>query len=307
MALDEHFGFLRLGQFYLRPIVQRNRLGTRVLRQVLQDVDSKGLEVRLEYLKCNPAGRGTLLLGSPRDVRSSTLEPACSCNRTQYRSTMRPSMYLLPPAARRRPNIATVAFATALALGSVAPPALPFGAPAITLTQQGAGEPPNSPASVTWQHQGSHSYEAERPGLGVSDRYVSPIGWADVYVYGLKRDDWRTGIDDPQFGAHFNMTVDEVKHYGRVGAYADLQIGLVHDVPVAGQMFRTISFRFVRDGRPMASATYLTGRGGKLLKYRISIDANAPHDLDAIARHFIESHLRSVEPADTVRGKGTTI
>ena len=171
----------------------------------------------------------------------------------------------------------------------------------------GSQEPRPAPPAVTWQHQGSHSYEAERPGLGVSDRYASPIGWADVYVYGLRRDDWRTGVDDAQFGAHFNMTIDEVKHYGRVGAYAELQIGEPRDVTVAGHVFRTISFRFVRDGRAMASTTYLTGRGGKLLKYRISIDANAPQELDAAARHFIEGHLRSTEPGRPVRDEGTKI
>lgn len=182
-----------------------------------------------------------------------------------------------------------------------------------TVLAQAAVTPPNrdeyrpAPPAVTWQHQGSHSYEAERPGLGVSDRYASPIGWADVYVYGLKRNDWRTGVDDPQFGAHFNMTVDEVKHYGRVGAYAELQIGEPRDVSVGGQVFRTISFRFVRDGRAMASTTYLTGRGGKLLKYRISIDANAPEALDSTARMFIEEHLRSTEPGRPVQDKGTKI
>lgn len=201
----------------------------------------------------------------------------------------------------KRGHVAIVmALASALALGPAATAASP-GARATAQTQHQA----TPPATVSWQHQGRHSYEAERPGLGVSDRYVSAIGWADVYVYGLRRNDWRTGVDDPQFGAHFDMTVDEVRHYGRAGAYAELEIGNPHDVNVAGHVFRTISFRFVRDGRAMASTTYLTGRDGKLLKYRISIDANAPHDLDATARLFIEEHLHSTEPAGTVRDKGS--
>ena len=242
--------------------------------------------------------------------------PAASPFNLSTPATMPTLQLPLPQAVAWHRAVSTVLCAALLTLAAAAMHSPAQAAPPAdhaTVLAQAAATPPGTeehrraPPAVTWQHQGSHSYEAERPGLGVSDRYASPIGWADVYVYGLKRNDWRTGVDDPQFGAHFNTTVDEVKHYGRVGAYAELQIGEPRDVTVAGHVFRTISFRFVRDGRAMASTTYLTGRGGKLLKYRISIDANAPQALDATAQMFIEEHLRSTEPAGTVRDKGVKI
>lgn len=173
-------------------------------------------------------------------------------------------------------------------------PLLAFLFTFITACLLPAGAAPGSPATVEWQHLGSHSYEAEHPGLGVSHRYRSAIGWADVYVYDLQRKGWRDGVDDGQFAAHFGSTVDEVRHYGKTGMYAGLEIGPVRDVAVEGQAFRTISFRFVRDGRAMLSATYLTGRGGQLLKYRISVDASVGHELDGIAQRFVADHLRGM-------------
>jgi len=50
-----------------------------------------------------------------------------------------------------------------------------------------ATEPPPSAAARTgavyWQYMRSTSYEARQPGLGISHRYESRVGWVDVYVY----------------------------------------------------------------------------------------------------------------------------
>ena len=47
---------IQFGEFYLLPRFQRQGIGTEVLHTVLQQADTEGLPVRLEYLKGNPAG-----------------------------------------------------------------------------------------------------------------------------------------------------------------------------------------------------------------------------------------------------------
>lgn len=154
-------------------------------------------------------------------------------------------------------------------------------------------QPPSGPSSLAWEHTGSTSYEAQIPGLGTSERYASPAGWIDVYVYGLRRNDWKPGVSDPQFASHFESTVAEVRLYAQRGLYANLQIDAARDVVVAGNVFRTISFRFSRDSQPMISTTYLTAQNGQLLKYRVSIYAASGLDVAAAAQSFIEKNLRS--------------
>jgi hypothetical protein len=154
---------------------------------------------------------------------------------------------------------------------------------------------PGTPAApaVRWQFIRSRSYEAQSPGLGVSHRHESAIGWADVYVYDLQRRNWAPGVDDAQFDAHFRSTIDEVRGQAARGTYAELKIGPVTDVRIAGQMFRTVSFQFTRAGKPHESLTFLTASKGQLLKYRMTFGAPVPGNVEAIAREFVESTLRN--------------
>jgi hypothetical protein len=152
---------------------------------------------------------------------------------------------------------------------------------------------PSASPLPTWRYAGSTSYEERVPGLGVSHRYASEAGWIDVYVYGLGREDWATGIDDPQFSAHFDGTVEEVRYHARQGTYVGLDVGETRDVVISGHVFRAVRFRFSRDGAPMVSATYLTGWQNQLLKYRISLHAGGGVDIDAVAQSFIVENLQS--------------
>ena len=47
---------LQFGEFYLLPRFQNHGIGSEVLQMVLQQANSKGLTVKLEYLKWNPVG-----------------------------------------------------------------------------------------------------------------------------------------------------------------------------------------------------------------------------------------------------------
>lgn len=159
-----------------------------------------------------------------------------------------------------------------------------------------ASEPATAkPTAVQWRYTGTKSYEALNAGLGHSHRFESRIGWVDVYVYDMKRTDWRPGVDDAQFDEHFKSTLAEVQRAAAQGVYASVKIGATRDLRIDGLAFRSISFRLVnaRDGKAYDSFTYLTARGGRLLKYRMSFNAPAPANVDAVAREFIERSLRT--------------
>jgi len=173
--------------------------------------------------------------------------------------------------------------AAALLSGCAAPPATP---PATSATAVSA---------VQWHYVRSTSYEARQPGLGISHRYESKVGWVDVYVYGMQRSNWAAGIGDPEFDEHFRAAVEEVQLAGTRGIYAKVEVGPVSNEMIEGQAFRRVSFRVLHAAsqKTYESFTYLTGRDGRLLKYRMSFAAPAPSNLDAIAREFIERNLRS--------------
>ncbi|MGJ7563302.1 hypothetical protein ACSFBM_05510 [Variovorax sp. GB1R11] len=183
---------------------------------------------------------------------------------------------------------------TLLSACATAPGTSPGNSP--KASADAAYEPATAPPTgVQWRYTGTRSYEALNAGLGRSHRFESSIGWVDVYVYDMKRTDWRPGVDDAQFDEHFKSTLAEVQRAAAQGVYASAKIGATRDVRIDGLAFRSISFRLVnaRDGKVYDSFTYLTARGGRLLKYRMSFNAPAPANVDAVAREFIERSLRT--------------
>ncbi|MET3182068.1 UNVERIFIED_ORG: hypothetical protein ABIC43_005243 [Variovorax guangxiensis] len=174
----------------------------------------------------------------------------------------------------------------------------PVTAPGSTGAPSGvesATEPaPAPPTGVQWRYINSKSYEATNPGLGISHRFESNVGWVDVYIYDMKRN-WQPGVGDPQFDEHFRSTISEVQRAIAQGMYASGKVGPTWDVRIEGLTFRSVSFRLVRprDGTPYDSFTYLAVRNGKLLKYRISFNTPSPANMDAIAREFIERNVRT--------------
>ena len=178
---------------------------------------------------------------------------------------------------------ALILMAAALLAGCTVPPTKPPAASA------------PAASAVQWQYVRSTSYEAGQPGLGVSHRYQSNLGWVDVYVYGMKRSDWAAGVADPEFDEHFKAAVEEVRLAGARGVYAKVEVGPVRDELIDGQAFRRVSFRVLhaQSRKTYDSFTYLTGRNGRLLKYRMSFITPAPANVEALAREFIERNLRS--------------
>ena len=147
--------------------------------------------------------------------------------------------------------------------GCAAPPGPSTTAPASQAAATGV---------VYWQYVRSTSYEARQPGLGISHRYESRVGWVDVYVYDLKQGNWLPGVDDPRFDEHFSATVNEVRLAGASGIYAKVEVGRVSDVRIEEQTLRRVSFRVLHaaSGKSYESLTFLTARNGRLLKYRMA-------------------------------------
>ncbi len=156
--------------------------------------------------------------------------------------------------------------------------------------------------SGAWDYLGAHDYETRYPGLGVSYRFQSDIGWIDVYFYGLERSDWADGVGDAEFGRHFDSAVREIRMAERAGRYQDLKLGEVEDVVIGGKTYRHLAMRLTSDGRPLESHLYLTGVDGQLLKFRMSFFAPAPPNLDAVMREFIARHVPRLVPQGPIRG-----
>ena len=155
--------------------------------------------------------------------------------------------------------------------------------------------------SVQWEFSGYTTYEERYPGLGSSKKYRSSIGWVDVYSYSLKRADWAGGSSDPAFAAHFQTTVDDVQQLALSGDYSELEMGPVQDVEIAGQPFRTVTFKLASKGLRLQSMTFVTALQGRLLKYRMSFVAPVPADVQDIVRKFIEDNLRARASKRTAR------
>ena len=144
---------------------------------------------------------------------------------------------------------------------------------------------------LAWQYAGSMNYEPRNPELGVSHKYISSAGWIDVYIYSNGRCCWVAGISDPEFSAHFESIVEVLRLYAMHDVYHNLKIGAVQDVTIATQVFRTVISEYILDSQPLISSIYLTARNGQLLKYRISLYATGPLDIEAVSRSFIERDL----------------
>ncbi len=162
----------------------------------------------------------------------------------------------------------------------------------------GPAAAPAARALPDWRMQGSTYYERDFPGLGFSERYESPVGRIDVYVYDMRRRDWVPGIADARFAGHFQSTIADVRTMAERGAYSALVVGPTRDVVVGGQEFRTVSYSFTSNATKMRSATWLTVRNRRLLKYRITLQDSAQLDLDEVATAFIASNLRN-DPSTT--------
>ncbi len=169
----------------------------------------------------------------------------------------------------------------------------PGAGPGATAEPSIAPTPAPAAAATGWRYRGSTSFEKDSPGLGVSHRYDSSAGWLDVYVYGLRRNNWAGGVADVQFKAHFEGTITEVQALARRGDYTQLEVGATQDLVIGGRTFRSVSFRFLRGARPVQSFTFLTAMNGHLIKYRLSFYLPAAVDPALQARQFVEQNLRT--------------
>jgi hypothetical protein len=150
-------------------------------------------------------------------------------------------------------------------------------------------------ANSQWRYFGSHDYEREHPGIGTQHRYDKDDIKADLYVYDLKRNDWKEGIDDPQFFTHFMSTIDEIERQETTGIYKNIQFGETGRVEISGLIFLVAFLSYSLNGRRHDSAIAMTAHSGSLLKYRLSAPQPQADSIQTISIEFIEQNLKDFD------------
>jgi len=156
-----------------------------------------------------------------------------------------------------------------------------------------ASTPQRAPAAsrVQWVLVGTHNYEPEHPGAGMSKRYESAIGWIDTFLYSAGRSDWTNGVSDPHFGENFQEVTFEIVQATRLGYYQNLQLDRPEDLVISGLPFRHLVAHMDFRGKKLESHVYLTARDGYLLKYRMSFVIPVRENLSRVTTDFIEHEL----------------
>jgi hypothetical protein len=150
-------------------------------------------------------------------------------------------------------------------------------------------------SSSQWRYFGSHDYEREHPGLGTKHLYRKDDIWANLYVYDLKRNDWKEGVVDPEFFTHFMSTIDEIKMQEASGLYNNVRFGEIGRVEIGGSIFLMVILNFIIDGKRLDSAIALTAHSGSLLKYRLSAPQPQAGPIQTISIEFIEQNLKDLD------------
>lgn len=159
----------------------------------------------------------------------------------------------------------------------------------------GCATPVSPPATTpAWTLVGEVDYESQHPGLGKSLRYQSAQGWIDMYSYNAGRADWRDGVSDPLFIAVFDGAVKEIVTVGQKGIYRSVRLGKVDELVIDGQTYRHCPTTLIAGGRRLDSHLYLTAKGGRLLKYRMSFFEPTPANLPEIMQSFIRDSARRI-------------
>ena len=162
-----------------------------------------------------------------------------------------------------------------------------------------AKDAPRSPTA--WEFSNAKDYESDYPGLGYGESYRSANGVASVYVYTMQHA-WADGITDAKLLEELESTIKEVRAAERLGRYQELRVGESKVVTINGQEFLRIFMTYKFDGDPFFSPTYLTGRKGHLVKYRISLRLPEAAAVDE-AEKFIEEDF----PQRSVKFNGSRV
>jgi hypothetical protein len=131
--------------------------------------------------------------------------------------------------------------------------------------------------------------------LGTKHLYRKDDIWANLYVYDLKRNDWKEGVVDPEFFTHFMSTIDEIKMQEASGLYNNVRFGEIGRVEIGGSIFLMVILNFIIDGKRLDSAIALTAHSGSLLKYRLSAPQPQAGPIQTISIEFIEQNLKDLD------------
>lgn len=146
-----------------------------------------------------------------------------------------------------------------------------------------------------WKYFGFHDYEREQPGLGVSHKYVNSMGWIDLYIYTLNRNDWKNGTSDEYFDEHFKSVVQAITAAERTGPHRNVMIHGVDDIEINGQPFRHAKATFILRGENLESHVFVTGLDGRIIKYRMSFKIPISDNIQDVMIQFITMSIERIK------------
>ncbi|ACB77415.1 hypothetical protein [Opitutus terrae] len=169
--------------------------------------------------------------------------------------------------------------------------------PTGTTSQPAAAVAPANPAAnvAEWRHTATRDFEHEFPGkgLGVSRRYDSEDGWADVYIYDL-RETWVDGCSDPKFAGAFDAACEDVRAAAQLGHYAEVKSDPPETGTAGALPVRWIRFSYRHQGKPIESYLLMTCARGHVLKARVSLFVPTPANAWASVQSLMQQQVRLI-------------
>lgn len=163
-----------------------------------------------------------------------------------------------------------------------------------SINKQGASQKQEAKTtSLTWQYEGSNSFEETQPGYGIAYGFSSDAdAKAHLYLYDLGKKDWLNGLADPGLPQVMQGIKDEIRTVQQKGFYKQASFAQQSKTSIAGQEFYVQPVQLSTEYDHIRSFVYLTVLNHQLLKFRISfVNPPAFFDVAQISQDFIKNTL----------------
>ena len=151
--------------------------------------------------------------------------------------------------------------------------------------------------SLTWQYEGSNSFEEKMLGYGIAYGFSSDAdAKANIYLYDLGKKDWLNGLADPGLQQVMQGIKDEIRLVQQKGLYKQASFAEEGKTSIAGQEFYVQPVQLSTEYDHIRSFVYLTVLNHQLLKFRISfVNPPAFFDVAQISQDFIKNTLNDLQ------------
>jgi len=139
-----------------------------------------------------------------------------------------------------------------------------------------------------WDFYGVMKYESSE--LGYSMRYEKDGYIADIYIYSNGKK-WKDGIGDENLNTEFENVLKALES-GKVQTYSNVKLLGKKRVKINGLNFMSAQYSLTRSSRDVISYVYITAINGKLLKFRITVDASKAAEAEKQNEAFISNFIK---------------